>query len=74
MELLRTPPGVLALGELAVAWAVADMPRDTPAAMRGIVEFVSVGSIAPSVPFVAAWRPLPAWLPPLLLVVLPSPC
>ena len=71
--MLRTPPGVRELGELAVAWAV-DMPLDTPAAMQGIVESAFVGWIAPSVPFVVVWLPLPAWSPLLQLVVLPSLC
>ena len=72
--MLRTLLGVRELGDLVVAWAVADMPLDTPAAMQGIVESASVGWIAPSVSFVAAWLPLPAWSPLLQLVVLPSLC
>ena len=73
-ELLRTLPGVRELGEVAVAWAVVDMPLDTPAAMPGMFASASVGWIAPSVPSVVVWLPLPVWLPPLQLVVLPSPC
>ena len=64
-ELLRMLPRVRELGEAAVAWAVVDMPLDTPAAMPGMFASASVGWIAPSVPSVVVWLPLPVWLPPL---------
>ena len=73
-ELLRTLLGVRELGKLGVAWAVADMALDTPAAMQGMSESASMGWIVPSVPFVVAWLPLPVWSLLLQLVLLPSPC